>query len=513
LAIEGIDVRETCELDRHAVDSLRENLHAHAEICDALKWSPTVPEGGLDILAGGPPCQPWSKGGALLGQHDPRNMYPRVLEWIASARPRIVCLENSNEIVKKKEFLDYFRDHWWAPLDQLGYEGTIWDLNAADFGTPQHRLRAFIVAWPKGSSWGKVLRQAPLPTHGRPGLPAVKSGQRLPWVRAFDRLASGCCGGYALFDCNNLGNNNRACETCVAGVELPSHYDPVPDAARTRLTEANQHLLAADKHGRPRVFSFPPTDIGGAEAWAELDLEDRSITRYLAPVVIANLKRGMPYGVITTPESPPRDAVDKKDPVSVKRYVDSLARIGVRDAAKLQDVPQWYRFSGSSRDAFAQIGNGIPVNLGRAVARHLLDALGYPNPLPGTLAAERFTGLWPTDRLDPCGGFTGIYGYPGEWRPPTPEAAFEPLARPLLQRPAWDQARATEGRVKKSVVRWVDRDGDGYPETYLHDPSFRPSSPDEPPPGFADLNEFDNWVQGQDEDVYARYAAMYGWND
>jgi site-specific DNA-cytosine methylase len=512
-AIEGIDVQQVCEINKHAVASLRQNLHADARICDAFQWEPEVPEGGLDILAGGPPCQPWSKAGQKLGQKDPRNMYPRILEWIRSSRPRIVCLENSDEIVKDEAFIKYFREDWWRPLAEMGYEGTIWALDAADYGTPQHRLRAFVVAWPIGSSWGRSLREAPPPTHGRPGTPQVKAGRRLPWTRAFDRLASGCCGGYALFDCRNLGNLDRACETCAMGGDLPSNYEPLPDAARTRLTDQNRALLAAEKHGRPRVLSFPPTDIGGAEAWTELGLEDRQITRYLAPVVVANLRRGMPLGVITTEESPSRDALDKNDPASVKRYVASLARIAVRDAAKLQDVPQWYTFSGSHRDAFEQIGNGIPVNLGRAVARHLLMALGRETPLPGSLAASRFSGLWPIDRVDACGGFTGIYGYPGAWQPPSPQIPFDPLARPLPVRPAWQRAIEQGKRVKRGVARWQDRDGDGEPQTYIPDPSWRPLSPFDHPEGFIDFNEFYGWVQGEDPEVYDRYAELYGWEE
>jgi site-specific DNA-cytosine methylase len=67
--------------------------------------------------------------------------------------------------------------------------------------------------------------------------------------------------------------------------------------------------------------------------------------------------------------------VDRYDPKAVKAYMSQLKRMSIRDAAKLQDVPQWYSFVGSPNQTYMQIGNGIPVNLGRAVARRVVEAL------------------------------------------------------------------------------------------------------------------------------------------
>ena len=510
LHVEGIDVVETCEYNRFAVESLRNNLYEKAIVRDALTW---MPPAGLDLLCGGPPCQPWSKAGSKEGPSDIRNMYPRILEWIEKARPKVVCLENSNEIVKDERFIRYFKDHWWKPLAELGYEGTTWDLDAANYGTPQHRLRAFVVAWERGAPQGEVLRSPPPATHGQPGSKRVVAGDLLPWVHGFDRLASGCCGGYALFDCRNLGNLNRACETCAAGGDLPAHYDPVPDAARGELSAVNRANLGRDKGGRPRVFSFPPTDIGGADAWTEYN--QRTFTKWLAPVVVAHIERGIPSGVITTPKSVSRDRVDRTDPVSVRKYIESLAFISVRDAAKLQDVPQWYEFAGNHKnDQFTQIGNGIPVNLGRAVARHVVRSFGLPVPMPGSLAAApEESGLWPIDRLDMCAGFPGVHGYPGDWQPPQPQTAYGKAQRPLPTRQAWDRAVGQGQRTRAGVAMWQDRDGDGEPQTYLPDRKWRPIGPTDFPAGFIDFDEFYGWVQGEDEEVYAKYAEMYGWDD
>jgi hypothetical protein len=78
-----------------------------------------------------------------------------------------------------------------------------------------------------------------------------------------------------------------------------------------------------------------------------------------------------------------------------------LRQMTVREAAKLQDIPSWYAFKGSTTSQFQQVGNGIPMNMGRAVIQHALKALrpGQPSPRPGTMAAraasqEDYTGLW-----------------------------------------------------------------------------------------------------------------------
>jgi site-specific DNA-cytosine methylase len=165
-------------------------------------------------------------------------MYPRVLEWIADAVPRVVVMENSIEITRKKSTVEYF-DNWFRQLAHLGYEGTIWGLSSASFGTPQNRERAFVVCWPKGASWGAHLQAPPPPTHADPRSPAVKDGALLPWTRAFDRLNSGCCAGWALTSCVSLGNLEGSCSFCVDGI----NYEPAPNQS---AEEIRADLSAAD---------------------------------------------------------------------------------------------------------------------------------------------------------------------------------------------------------------------------------------------------------------------------
>ena len=100
---------------------------------------------GIDLLAGGVPCPPFSIAGRQLGAEDDRDLFPAALEWIAESRPAAVLLENVPGLATKK-FTEY-RDHLFARMKSLGFsrvEGQV--LQAADFGVPQLRPRYIIVA-------------------------------------------------------------------------------------------------------------------------------------------------------------------------------------------------------------------------------------------------------------------------------------------------------------------------------------------------------------------------------
>jgi hypothetical protein len=295
LAVEGVLVNEVCEIDPAAIASIRANLHPTAQAADALTWTPRVPTGGLDLLTGGPPCQPWSQARRIVGgggPSDEKNMYPRVLEWVADAQPRIVCLENSAELAKNKDFLRYI-SWWFGQLRQLGYEGVLWRLSAADYGTPQLRERAWALAWPVGAPWGAVLRKPPPKTHGRPGTAAVEDGRLLPWTRAFDRLNSGCCAGWGLVTCVNLNNRFTACLTCTDGANYTPAPNMTPAELRVAMTPARAQSMAEPiKGGRLRTQVARAVPAGAQSAWDQLKTSQRRITKYLAPTLLKNIGKG-----------------------------------------------------------------------------------------------------------------------------------------------------------------------------------------------------------------------------
>ena len=509
LVAEGWDVIEVCEYNAPAVETLKLQLHPDAKVCNARHWRPPR---GLDLLTGGPPCQPFSKGGKQRGADDDLNFYPDLISWIGDARPRVFAFENSDEITSVPRFIAYM-DWWWGEISKQGYEGVVWVLNAADFGSPQNRLRAWVVGWPKGARWGETLRSSPPVTHGRPGTARVVSGELLPWTRAFDRLVSGCCGGYGLFDCQNVNNAGGACETCFGAMgAYPSNYEPSTMTDANEYTVENQEymgkILETKSKGKvrrqPRAFKNPQTPWS-AEAWDELGIKDRRITGYLSPVMAKNLVKGVPYGLIATDDTPRRTSFDKNDPDAMRAYVDTLKFLSPRTAAKLMDVPNWYNFAGSRQRAYEQIGNGITVNMGRAVARHILTALGYPTPLPGTPGATHLGGFWPMEAVDGCAWFPGILGYPGGSHIPGSVVNDNPdlRQRPLDQPEDWAAQRGEAVVAQEGWEAW------GPDDVYRHDWDWRPRRASDHPPGFPDDHYFWQWVEGEDPEVLEHYRRIY----
>ncbi len=99
--------------------------------------------GEVAVLAGGPPCQPWSTGGKRLGAGDPRNGWPGFLRALAEIAPRAFLAENVAGLAaaSRRPHLDaLLRD-----LAGLGFAVTWSIVNAADYGVPQKRSRLFIV--------------------------------------------------------------------------------------------------------------------------------------------------------------------------------------------------------------------------------------------------------------------------------------------------------------------------------------------------------------------------------
>jgi DNA (cytosine-5)-methyltransferase 1 len=122
---------------------------------------------GIDLLAGGVPCPPFSKAGKQLGNDDSRDLFPEALRLVAECKPKAVMLENVRGLLDS--VFDEYRAKIVAQLKRLGYV-TEWRLlNASDFGVPQLRPRVVFIAMRKDLagyfSWPEPLREKP-PTVG-----------------------------------------------------------------------------------------------------------------------------------------------------------------------------------------------------------------------------------------------------------------------------------------------------------------------------------------------------------
>ena len=140
----GFEHEVLVELDAAACKTLQFNRPLW-NVCEGdLVQFDARPFRGVDLVAGGVPCPPFSKAGKQLGSKDERDLFPQAIRVVDETRPQAVMLENVRGLFDPV-FADY-RKHIADQLHALGY-WTDWHLfNAADFGVCQLRPRVVFVA-------------------------------------------------------------------------------------------------------------------------------------------------------------------------------------------------------------------------------------------------------------------------------------------------------------------------------------------------------------------------------
>lgn len=166
----GFEPEVLVEIDKPCRDTLLHNRPnwnvIDNEQCDVKLFNGT-PYKGIDLLAGGVPCPPFSKAGKQLGKDDERDLFPEALRLVDECRPRAVMLENVRGFLDAV-FEDY-RCELKRQLEKMGYIADWRLLNASDFGVSQLRPRVVIVAIKKEFSeffsWPQIKERNP-PTVG-----------------------------------------------------------------------------------------------------------------------------------------------------------------------------------------------------------------------------------------------------------------------------------------------------------------------------------------------------------
>jgi DNA (cytosine-5)-methyltransferase 1 len=163
----GFEPQALVEIDGACCNTLRFNRPQWNVIEGDLRDFECKSFKGIDLLAGGVPCPPFSKAGKQLGKEDERDLFPEALRLVDECRPRAVMLENVRGFLDAV-FEDY-RGNLKRQLEKMGYVADWRLLNASDFGVSQLRPRVVIIAIRKDSSenflWPKFYEQNP-PTVG-----------------------------------------------------------------------------------------------------------------------------------------------------------------------------------------------------------------------------------------------------------------------------------------------------------------------------------------------------------
>lgn len=153
------------EIDADACATLRLNRPEWNVIQGDVHELNGVPYDGVDLLAGGVPCPPFSIAGKQLGADDERDLFPQALRLAEEIDPDAVMLENVRGLSGKR--FHGYREQVLDRLKSLGYESDWRVLNACDFGVPQLRPRFILVAlkpaiagqfaWPTAQAVGATV--------------------------------------------------------------------------------------------------------------------------------------------------------------------------------------------------------------------------------------------------------------------------------------------------------------------------------------------------------------------
>lgn len=172
LEMAGWDVVAGFEFDTDAVRTYRANFpnskisQVDVRMVDFSNYK------GIDLVAGGPPCQPFSVAGKQLAAADSRDMVPQFIRIVSEIQPRAFLMENVAGLMtaRHKDYISFVIKKFEA----LGYIVNHNILCAYDYGVPQQRKRVFFFgAREKGFIFPKK-------THGEDRLnPYITSGEAL----------------------------------------------------------------------------------------------------------------------------------------------------------------------------------------------------------------------------------------------------------------------------------------------------------------------------------------------
>lgn len=209
---------------------------------------------GVELLAGGLPCPPFSIAGKQLGEKDERNLFPAAIRLVDEIRPKAVMIENVKGFLSPV-FEDY-RLHLKAEFKKLGYHADWRLLNASDFGVPQLRPRVVIVAvrsdLVEAFDWPDVLPQNP-PSVGETLKDLMAANGWIGterWAQLADDIAPTIVGGSKKHGGPDLGPTRARQAWAAMGVEGRSLAEEAPCADFCGMPRLTVRMVA-------RLQGFP----------------------------------------------------------------------------------------------------------------------------------------------------------------------------------------------------------------------------------------------------------------
>ncbi|MET9589511.1 DNA (cytosine-5-)-methyltransferase [Streptomyces sp. NPDC006516] len=359
------------EIDPHAVETLRGNIHSleewswEREYCDVISgdvnnFSPIpsgegresdvkkgqaylgkpLARGELDLLAGGVPCPPFSHAGKQLGKDDERDLFPRILELADELHPKAVMIENVRGIkdAKFEEYREYIMARLAGglakhpvtgveeELDGLGYDICEWEvLEASDFGVPQLRPRAVLVA---------IRRD-------------VLGDLKFVWPTA-------------------TGSPRSAFDALEKSMDLryAPYLEMSGDVARLAKQRLGRWKEKAQMAESRKDFGVAPTLVGGSKKHGGADLGPSRAKAAWALLGVSGVGVANSHEESVKRKSQDRDLFREAGPM-----------LTVEQAAIIQGFPDNWKFSGGKTAQYRQVGNAFPPPVAAAVGKAIAEVL------------------------------------------------------------------------------------------------------------------------------------------
>lgn len=285
----------------------------------------------VDVVVGGPPCQGFSTLGKRDAEDERNTLWREYVETVAQAQPRYFVLENVPQFLKSPQFA-LFEAAVGAGGDLADYDFSAWVLNAADYGAPQARRRVIAIG-----------RHRDLPPIGPP--PPSHRGKHLT-VR--DAL-KGVRRKVVSVDLPDVRTEFR-------GVELAGAFKTEELHVARNYTELSIARFATIPPGGNR-FDIPDALL--APCWRKHQTGSAD--------VMGRLHLDRPSVTIRTEFFKPEKG----------RYLHPTEHRAIThyEAALLQGFRPEHQWVGSKVSIARQIGNAVPIPLGKAIAEHLAKAL------------------------------------------------------------------------------------------------------------------------------------------
>lgn len=250
----GFDHTALVEIESAACATLRLNRPSWNVIEGDLREFDGSPYKGIDLVAGGVPCPPFSKAGKQLGEKDERDLFPEAIRLVDECRPQAVMLENVRGLLDAV-FSDY-RNKVEKQLKKLGYVPGWRLLNASDYGVSQLRPRVVFVGIRKdlasGFSWPEPLKAAP-PTVGELLHDLMKAngwrGADL-WREQANSIAPTLVGGSKKHGGPDLGPTRAKRAWAALGVDGMGLWDEAPPSDFVGMPRLTPRMTA-------RIQGFP----------------------------------------------------------------------------------------------------------------------------------------------------------------------------------------------------------------------------------------------------------------